>query len=492
MILKVLFHYFFSFFIFFTLGFSQIPGPHPSIHQLQQKAYREMETQPDRALISSEIPVLNKTVQKELTHEIFGYLPYWKYSSYATLDYDLLSTIAYFSAEINANGTISNSHHWPAASLISMAHNAGVRVVLVATLFNANDLESLLSTAAFRTNCVNNLLSKVLAANADGVNIDFEGVPGSQRQNLVTFMQELADSMHKHISHAHISMATPAVDWHDAFNYNALAQICDVLFIMGYGYHWSGSVTAGPVAPLYGGYYNISGTVNEYLTATNDKGEKIVLGVPYYGYKWPTASGAVGALTTDNGSAVTFANAEPRALLYGKLWHTEYKTPWYKYYTTKWYQCWYDDSLSLTLKYVFAKSKELQGIGMWALGYDGNRSELWDALEAAFTSDSYAIDSPQENLIFSLQPNYPNPANPGTTFNIRISSTSMENHLQITIFTLQGVPIFSTQLAPKGKTSLHYSWNGRTQHGAAPPSGVYLYTVTHGNLAQTGKFTFLR
>jgi len=47
-------------------------------------------------------------------------------------------------------------------------------------------------------------------------------------------------------------------------------------------------------------------------------------------------------------------------------------------------QGWYDDSLSLSLKYDFAINNDLLGVGIWAMGYDGSNPELWDLLSAKF------------------------------------------------------------------------------------------------------------
>ena len=43
-----------------------------------------------------------------------------------------------------------------------------------------------------------------------------------------------------------------------------------------------------------------------------------------------------------------------------------------------------DDPKSLSIKYNFAKSKKLGGVGIWALGFDDGRQELWTALRSAF------------------------------------------------------------------------------------------------------------
>jgi hypothetical protein len=40
--------------------------------------------------------------------------------------------------------------------------------------------------------------------------------------------------------------------------------------------------------------------------------------------------------------------------------------------------------VSLGLKYNLAESKNLKGVGMWALGYDGDKNDLWNLLRRKF------------------------------------------------------------------------------------------------------------
>ena len=63
---------------------------------------------------------------------------------------------------------------------------------------------------------------------------------------------------------------------------------------MGYDYHWKGSTLTGPAAPLTGGSYNVTNTINTYLSVTRNNNSKIILGNPYYGYEWPAASAEKG------------------------------------------------------------------------------------------------------------------------------------------------------------------------------------------------------
>lgn len=377
----------------------EFPGIHQLEHEFYQKNY-DAEVKKQKTF-QKPIPLQQRANVPVKT--VFGYHPYWMNNSYPTYNYNLLSTIAYFGVDVASDGTISDRNSWPLTGLINTAHSYGVKVVLVAINFNTNSLTTLLSSSTNRTRLVNNLLYEVTRANADGINIDFERFPSSQKQNLNLFMKALADTFHKHIPNSSVSIALPAVNWSNKFDYYTLATICDVLFIMGYNYHWSGSSNAGPVAPLTGwGTYNITWTVNDYLSATQGQKDKIVLGLPYYGINWPTSSSARGASTIGTGNSIRYATAESEAQSKGKLWDAESKTPWYRYQSGgTWNQTWYDDSLSLSLKYQLALEEDLQGIGMWALGYDANKRELWGALRdllGSSTPPPAVVDLRVENI----------------------------------------------------------------------------------------------
>ncbi|MFB0515566.1 MAG: glycosyl hydrolase family 18 protein [Candidatus Neomarinimicrobiota bacterium] len=361
----------------------------PPIHLLELEAHREVVVEFARidSLAAALPPPLPRIIAP--SREIIGYLPYWQYDSYPNLDYNLLTQINYFSAELDTNGNIINDHNWPRAELINFVHTRGVKVKLCATLFDwggTNKIETLLSSSANRQRAIDNLLAEVQAAGADGVDIDFEPLPASQRDNMVNFMQDLTNAVHNNIPGSLVTMATPAVDWSGAWDYNALARIVDGLFIMAYDYHWSSSPTAGPVSPLDGFSWNVRRTVNDYLTKTGSNSSKIVLGLPYYGYDWPVSSTAKYAATTSTGQSRIYSQASSMAETYGSNWDNNSFTPWFNYQSEGIRQVWYDDSLSLSLKYNLALDKDLAGVGMWALGYDGDQLELWGALADHFTA----------------------------------------------------------------------------------------------------------
>ena len=386
----------FIFIILFSFGFGQ--ENFKSIHQIELNYNKENYLEPlFKPYLGPADPIQAR--RDDPSKKVFGYHPYWQGTKWQSYNYDLLTTIAYFSAETNSTGDLTNLHGWPATDLINKAHANGVEVVLTVTLFDKSDIETLLSHNSYRDRLIKNLLYEVNRAGADGVNIDFESFPESQKDNLVSFVKNLRKSLRDSIPNAQVTLATPAVDWSNAWDFNALATESDGLFIMGYDYHWKGSTTTGPVAPLTGGSYNITNTVNTYLSITNNNYDKLILGNPYYGYEWPSNGGDKGASTTNDGTAVIFSTAESKALSYGKLWDSDSQTPWYRYQNPSWFQTWYDDSLSLSNKYDFVISKKLGGVGIWALGYDEGYDELWNALKEKMGAKSAPLTPTNFNVV---------------------------------------------------------------------------------------------
>ena len=378
----------FNFILLFLFLFTNaIANNYKSIHQQQLEFFNKNYTSPQNNFDWEPIKKIKRR-NRDTSHEVFGYHPYWMGTSWQNYNFNLISTLAYFSAEATSTGELENLHGWPVSGLINMAHEHGTEVVLCVTLFNTNDLVTLLSNPSYRENLINNLVSQVQAGNADGVNVDFESFPASQKENMVTFITNLTNTFHSELPGSQVTLAMPAVDWNDAWDYNSLATISDGLFIMGYAYHWSGSPTTGPNSPLSGSGYTITSTVFDYLNKTNYQSDKLILGCPYYGFLWPSESNTAGAATTGTGQAQFFSQMEGNALSFGKLWHQNSQTPWYTYDNNGWYQGWYDDSLSLSLKYDFAIENSLKGIGIWAMGYDGDNTQLWNLLHSKFGDET--------------------------------------------------------------------------------------------------------
>lgn len=358
-----------------------------SPHQAELERHRDTLTSPDLLAGKGDpILALNATRGGSVDRPcstIFGYLPYW--SSSANLRYNMLTHLACFAVEVNANGTLGSDHGWPWTSVINTAHANGVKVILVATLFDDSDIYTLITNASYKNTFFTQIKAKMLEGSADGLNIDFEGSGTSWKPYINGFMADLTAYLHAELPGSEVTFAGPAVNW-SGWDLQGLAASCDGIFIMGYAFWGSWSSTSGPNAPLVGGSYNITDTVlDQYSEVTQNNPEKLILGVPYYGHHWTTSSSSARSSVINFLGSTRFYNDEPDSQTYGLLWESLSQTPWFRWHDgTNWHQVWFDNADSLGLKYDLAIANNLQGVGMWALDYDGARPELWDLIAEKF------------------------------------------------------------------------------------------------------------
>src|SRR5437016_7099437 len=112
-----------------------------------------------------------------LSKQVFGWNPYWVGTAYTSYNYSLLSTVAYFSYEVDtATGSYTDIHFWRTTNLVPLAHSNGVKVVLTVTNFGSAQNTKILSNSVKRQRLIDSIKSLVLFRGADGGNIDFESV----------------------------------------------------------------------------------------------------------------------------------------------------------------------------------------------------------------------------------------------------------------------------------------------------------------------------
>ena len=124
-------------------------------------------------------------------HEVFGYAPYWSLPDWQNFPYRDFSTVAYFSVNVNPNGSIEQSGPgWDGynsedfVNLINAAHQAGDRVVLTASDFS--EVVALHADSQPNAGVVlgTELLEVVQTKGLDGVNLDLEGTGSGDQAGL--------------------------------------------------------------------------------------------------------------------------------------------------------------------------------------------------------------------------------------------------------------------------------------------------------------------
>jgi spore germination protein YaaH len=356
-----------------------------------------------------------------LRKEVLGFLPYWMLSAdeLQWMQYDLVSTIAYFGVAAQSDGTLATySTGWAGwnssamTGVINAAHSRGVRVVLTVTMMawdGGAQQAALLGSAEARTVLVNAIVAAVRDRNADGVNLDFEPVAIALRDQYTSFVQQLKAVLVAAGVGSYLTVCTMAgaATWATGYDLPGLVApgAADELFVMGYDYSWSGSARAGGVAPMDASYMlDVNESVVDYLKIV--PGSKIIWGVPYYGRTWLTQSDSLNAFTVAGASGSSKAYYYVGNLVlsgrYGRLWDAVGRVPWFRYYDSvaaSWVEGYYDDAASLAEKWDMVNQRDLAGTGMWTLLMDQGSSDLWNLLAAKFVieppSESETYDPPR-------------------------------------------------------------------------------------------------
>ena len=343
-----------------------------------------------------------------LRKEVFGFLPYWMLSSTASMNYQLLSTIAYFSVGAGWDGylTKGTSTGWSGwnstqmTDVINRAHARGVKVVMTVTMMawdstSRSRMATFLGSATYRARLVSQVAAAVKARGADGVNLDFEPVATTQRANYTSFVRQMKAALVSAGAGRYLTVDVTggAATWATGYDVSALVAsgAADRLFVMGYDYNYSESARAGGVAPIDSPYVlDVNSSMTDFLSEVS--GTKLIWGVPYYGRTWTTTSNALNAVNSGADSdSYYYTGHLAQAAKYGRLWDSVGKVPWYRYWSSadgSWVEGYYDDATSLAYKYNLVNERALAGTGMWTLLMDSGRDELWRLLANKFVTDS--------------------------------------------------------------------------------------------------------
>ena len=347
-----------------------------------------------------------------LTRTVYGYLPYWRLDGTIAgrLQYDLLSTVAFFGLGIKPDGNIDTAWRGytaymsdDAVAVTNAAHAAGVRVVPTFQLFDSSSLTKLnafLNNTAAQDRFIGQALDLMARRSADGANIDFEPLPDTIAPAFLAFVGRFGTAMKARFPTAQLVVATSAGA--GAILTAGLPALVDYMFLMTYGYHSTTSATAGPIAPLDNATRTVKLHVSRFL-ARGVSPSKLLLGLGYYGYDWPVTSNVPYAtVRTDRAAyggawSVTYASARDWLAAHPttvRQADTVQGSAWYTYRDAKYHtyrQVYFEDERSLSAKDDYALATNLAGVGIWTLGNDGAYPQLWNVLRAKFFSPVHSI-----------------------------------------------------------------------------------------------------
>jgi chitinase len=392
------------------------------IHQHHQltKGKKTYPYKVDHDKLGLKVEAFNDTTEFKLDYDVFGFYPYWEGDLHKSLNYSLLTTIAYFSYEVDVTtGNPKTTHDWETTPVIDSAHANGTKVLLTVTNFGQTNNKAFLTNNNAINTLITQLKSLLEKRNGNGVCLDFEGVANAQKADYAKFITLLSQELKKANKEYLVYITVPGVDWAKSMDFETLIPAVDRFLIMGYGYYGSTSKVAGPVDLLNSGKiwepYNLTTSVDYYL-ANQVPSSKLTLVLPYYGSIWETE-------TANKGSKVaSFIGNRTYDYIKSKIvapiqYDSLSQSAWCSYVVAgkgenKFRQCWFDNDSTLGVKLNFIKEKKIAGMGIWALGYDKGYTDLWqviatnfcnttvlpeDGISTSTTIDSLSVDSTKSN-----------------------------------------------------------------------------------------------
>ncbi|MEK7595524.1 MAG: glycosyl hydrolase family 18 protein [Patescibacteria group bacterium] len=364
--------------------------------------------------IDRTIQVFNLLSTTKPIKTVYGYLPYWMLQNADYIDYAKLTDIAYFGLILDGKGNFKQYigaegepgfAKWKSNNtldkVIRLAKVHNVRVALTVISQNDTDIDTFLTCRACWDNALANISQELLFKGITDISIDFEHVEQTNdiiSQHYTDFVDFLNTGLDAKFGDSKVVVAAFA----DSFIRNRitkpteLARVSDGIFIMAYDFHQTTSDNAGPVAPIYN-IDNKAYDVKKALTdfKKNTSSNKLILGVPYYGYNFlvegpdPNSKRLPGndVLGYSVSQVYSLIKDNPKIPLSQSVWDESSKTPYviYKSADTGMTRVLhYENQESLREKYKLVINENLAGIGIWALGYDGEYKDYWNLIKEQF------------------------------------------------------------------------------------------------------------
>lgn len=319
-----------------------------------------------------------------------GFLP-------ADLPAELLTHVHYAFAGIDGEGRVALAD--PEVDLPNLAglrelreDHPGLRLLLsVGGWERSGGFSDAAATATGRRAFAQSAAQLVAEQGLDGVDLDWEfpvaggkeGTPhrpedGENYALLLQAVRESLDAQGERDGRRYLLSAAipPGKDFLGNVRPAGLAGAVDHLFFMGYDFHGPWDGVTGFNAPLEapGAGTPQTDSVREGVEnwlAAGVSPDKLVLGMPLYGYRYRLGPGGAGP-----GSAFTAAEsagydqiAAQYLPAYRRYYHAAAQVP---YLLGEGWFVSYDDPSSIAAKARFAREKGLGGIGFWELSQDRN------------------------------------------------------------------------------------------------------------------------
>lgn len=272
---------------------------------------------------------------------------------------------------MNSEGRVSNLGD---LAYVEWAHQHGYQVWgLVTNGFSRDRTRAFLPDAAKREDIIRTLLIYARLYRLDGINMDFENMYLTEKDDYVALIRELAPharEMGLALS-VDVTFLSSSEVWSRCFDRPALAEICDYVMVMGYDQHTAGSPVAGPVGAIPWVEQGLERILAEIPP------QKLVLGVPFYTRLWAEVPGSRPKVTTYSMQGVRDLIAEKGLT---PTWDAANGSYFITYVEDGVrHKLWIEDETSMAARLRLIEQYDLAGVAAWRRGFEV--PVIWQLIE---------------------------------------------------------------------------------------------------------------
>jgi spore germination protein YaaH len=335
------------------------------------------------------------TTQASPAKRISGNLVFWDQSrgfDAIRANADLFSEISPFWYTVDADGrvvpfTTEAGAPYVDPSILSFLRGNGILVIptvanILNGVWNGALVSRVIASPTLAAANIANLVQLAVTEGYDGIDLDYENLGASDRPAFTDFVNRLADALHasgKLLTVNVYAKTSEPGTWGgpQAQDWWAIGQAADQVRIMTYEYHWATS-GPGPISPIT--------WVNDVLAFARStmSADKVMQGVPLYGYDWVGQSGV----------DIVWEQATALAKQYGATiaWDAASASPWFEYRAKgARHTVWFENGSSVDAKLQANAASGAAGVTLWRLG--GQDPAVWSALRTRFGGTGSITDS---------------------------------------------------------------------------------------------------
>ncbi|MFO0703727.1 MAG: glycosyl hydrolase family 18 protein [Patescibacteria group bacterium] len=240
---------------------------------------------------------------------VMGFLPFWQIEKNASYYTKYTNTISYFSLTLSGEGKIvrytddnetesepgwNNLKTEKVKKLLGELEKSKVKTSLVVFCGDEEDISMMMDNP---TESAKNLLNDVYPILAsygfDDLNIDIESVtvvPKEEQEKFTLFMKTVKSELGRRNKNITLSIDVSPTALIKTYQINVkdIDPYVDKVIFMTYDYHYQNSYVSGSVSPVNGAGKTLEFDVETAIAEAVKimKKDKIIMGVPLYGYEW--------------------------------------------------------------------------------------------------------------------------------------------------------------------------------------------------------------